>query len=442
MWYNVVINCTKGMERMKNKKIIAAIIAVVAVIFSVCMLVFAYPHNEMPDNYTEAKDGVVYIVSEHETYIGTGSGFAIGENGKPVQYIVTNYHVVFDTDTGEKADSVTVCFSAAANRYMVAQIYRYSAAKDIAVLRLPEPTNEVKPLKLRKYAENDLSETFYALGYPARATVLTDYERFDKTEIVTTSGMISRQTMISERDVYMIDMEMTSGNSGGPLVNSKGEVVGINTFSVIDTSGDESNYAVCIDELTRLIDGNEMPYTLSTDINGVGIAIIAVTAVVDVAAVAGILVILLLNNSQKVNKAEKPVAKDNKSKNVTVEEISKTVAVDGISKTVAVSDGMAILSCIAGELEGKDFVVKNKVIMGRDHNKCKIVFPLDAEGVSGIHCQVYFEQGKVKLMDLGSTYGTYVGNGLKIDAETAVELKDGDVFSLGSEKNKFSVSIK
>lgn len=424
---------------MKNKKIIVALMGVAMVIFTVCMLVFAYPHNEMPDNYTEAKEGVVYIVSEHSDSIGTGSGFAIGENGKPVQYIVTNYHVVFDTDTGEKADTVTVCFSAAANRYMVAQIYRYSAAKDIAVLRLPEPTTEVKPLTLRKYAENDMSETFYALGYPARATALTDYERFDKTEIVTTSGMISRQTMINERDVYMLDLEITSGNSGGPLVNSEGEVVGINTFSVTDASGDESNYAVCIDELTRLIDSNEIPYTLNTDVNSKAVVIIAVLAVVDVAIIAGALIILLSKGSQRVKntsvskeKAEKPIEKD----------ISKTVAVGGISKTVAVSEGVAIISCIAGDLEGKDFVLKNKLIMGRDPQKCKVVFPLDAEGVSGIHCQVYLEQGKVKLMDLGSTYGTFVGNGLKIDAETAVELKDGDTFSLGSEKNKFSVNTK
>ena len=422
---------------MKNKKILVGIIAVFAIIFVICMLVFAYPHNKMPDNYTEAKEGVVYIVSDHGSSVGTGSGFAIGENGKPVQYIVTNYHVVFDSSTGEKADSVTVCFSAAANRYMVAQIYRYSAEKDIAILRLPEPTNEVKPLKLRKYSENNLSETFYALGYPARATTMTDYERFDKTEIVTTSGMISRQTMVFERDVYMLDLEITSGNSGGPLVNSKGEVVGINTFSIRDTSGDQSNYAVCIDELTRLIGSDEIAYTLNTDVNGTGVAVIAITAIVGIAAVAAIVIILLSLRTKTVSSKS-----DISNVDVSKSDISETVAVGGISKTVAVSEGIAIISCIVGSLEGKDFVIKGSTIIGRNPDKCKIVFPLDAEGVSGIHCQVYFEQNKLQLMDLGSTYGTYVGKGLKIDSEVPVELKDGDVFCLGSEKNKFCVSIK
>ena len=419
---------------MKNKKILVGVLAAIIVVFTICMSVFVYPHNEMPDSYTEAKDGVVYIISQHATYIGTGSGFAIGENGEPVQYIVTNYHVVFDTDTGEKADSVMVCFSAAANRYMVAQIYRYDALKDIAVLRLPEPTDEVKPLKLKKSSENNISETFYALGYPARASVGTDYERYDKTEIVTTSGMISRQTMINERDVYMLDLEITSGNSGGPLVNSKGEVVGINTFKITDASGDESNYAVCIDELTRLIDSGEIPYTLTSDVNVKGIIVIVAIAIVDIILLAAIFIMLFSKKTQKEKVTSNSVNKNNR--------ISETVMVNNVSKTVAVSDNLVIISCVCGSLEGKEFILKDKLIFGRDSKACKVVFPLDAEGVSGIHCQLMLENGKVKLMDLGSTYGTYVNDELKIDAETIVELKHGDTFCLGSKKNKFSVSTQ
>ena len=419
---------------MKNKKILVGVLAAIIVVFTICMSVFVYPHNEMPDSYTNAKDGVVYIVSQHGTYIGTGTGFAIGENGKPVEYIVTNYHVVFDTYTGEKADSVMVCFSAAANRYMVAQIYRHDESKDIAVLRLPEPTNEVKPLKLRQSSENNTSETFYALGYPARATVGTDYERYDKTEIVTTSGMISRQTMISERDVYMLDLEITSGNSGGPLVNSKGEVVGINTFKITDTSGDESNYAVCIDELTRLIDYDEIPYTLTTDVNIKGVIVIVAIVIVDIILLAVIFVMLFSKKSKNKKEASNSVNKNDK--------VSETVMVNDISKTVAVSDGLVIVSCICGSLEGKEFILKDKLMFGRDSKVCKVVFPLDAEGVSGIHCQLVLDNGKIKLVDLGSTYGTYINDVLKIDAETMVELKDGDTFCLGSKKNKFAVKAQ
>ena len=420
---------------MFKKKWFVPAAGAVLVLFTVLMLILVYPHNKMPDDYTEAKDGVVYIQSVFSDAISSGSGFAIGENGQPVQYIVTNYHVVHNENTGEKAQSVTVCFSAAANRYMTAQVYRYSEAKDIAVLRLPEPTTEVKPLKLRKYSDNNISETFYALGYPARATVGTDFERYDKKDIVTTSGMISRQTMVDETDVYMLDLEITSGNSGGPLVNSKGEVVGINTFSITDENYDRTNYAVCIDEVTRLIDVDEVPFTLTSDVNAKAIIVIAAVVIVDVALAAMILISLMGPGKKALYErpAKKPERHDTDS------DIRRTVAADSISPTVAVSDSVSIISCISGQLKDKDFVLKDKLVFGRDPKRCKVVFPLDTEGVSGLHCQLVKENGKIKLTDLGSTYGTYVGNGLKIDKDTPVELKKGDTFSLGSDKNKFVV---
>ena len=425
---------------MFKKKWFVPAVGAVIVLFTVLMTVFAYPHNKMPDTYTGAKEGVVYIESAFldDYVVKTGSGFAIGENGKPVQYIVTNYHVVFNTKTGDKADSVTVYFSAAANRYMTAQIYRYSEARDIAVLRLPEPTTEVKPLKLRRYSDNNISETFYALGYPARATAGTDFERYDKKDIVTTSGMISRQTMIDECDVYMLDLEITSGNSGGPLVNSKGEVVGINTFSITDENYDKTNYAVCIDELTRLIDVNEVSYVLTSDVNVKGIVVIAVTAIVDV-VLAALIIIAIMGNKKGTQSAGRASAPSKPVHDYRNSDISNTVAADRIAPTVAVSNEIAMLTCISGALQGQKFVLKDRLIFGRDPKKCNVVFPLDTEGVSGLHCQAVLDNGRIKLTDLGSTYGTYVGNGLKIDRDTTVELKRGDTFSLGSDKNKFTV---
>lgn len=421
---------------MKKKWFIPAVVAALA-IFTALMLILVYPHNKMPDSYTEAKDGVVFILSDFSSdgYVSTGSGFAIGENGKSVQYIVTNCHVVFDED-GNKADSVTVYFSAAANRFMVAQIYRYDRSKDIAVLRLPETTDEVRPLKLCKSSDNDLSGTFYALGYPARATAGTDFERYDKTEIVTTSGMISRKTMIDEEDVYMLDLQITQGNSGGPLVNSDGQVVGINTFSITDTSGDSANYAVCIDELTRLIDVNEVPYTLTTDKNTKGIITIIITVFVD-----AVLAVLVIVSALSCRKRPAP-GKAAKEKPADKSDISATVAAGNIASTVAVSGNMAVVTGLAGEYKGRDFDLDRKLVFGRDPKRCNVVLPIDAEGVSGLHCEVWEKDGRVYLKDVGSTYGTFVNNGLRVDAGTEVEISVGDTFYLGSEKTKFAVVIR
>ncbi len=420
---------------MLKKKWFAPVVGAVALVFTVLMTVFVYPHNKMPDTYTAAKDGVVFIESDFSSYISTGSGFAIGENGKPVQYIVTNCHVVFDRYTGEKADSVKVCFSAAANRYMTAQIYRYDKARDIAVLRLPEPTTEVRALKLCKYSDNNMSATFYALGYPARATAGTDYERYDKSDIVTTSGMISRRTMVDETDVYMLDIEITSGNSGGPLVNSNGEVVGINTFSITDTNYDKSNYAVCIDELTRMIDVDEIPYVLTTDKNVKGIIVVLAVVVADLVLIA-LIAVALIQSKKSAPKVIPAAAPEKEPVNKT--EYRETFA-DKIAPTMAFTAEEVNIKCIGGPLQGQKITLKDKLVFGRDPKRCTVVFPLDTEGVSGLHCQIVLENGTIRLTDLGSTYGTFLENGHKIERDTAVELKRGDTFSLGSEKNKFMV---
>lgn len=422
------------------KKWLGAIIAACAVVFTVLMLVFAYSRNSMPSDYTEAKNGVVFIYAGFQDAAGTGSGFAIGENGKPAQYIVTNYHVVFNKETGEKASQVIVYFSAAANRYMVAQIYRYDENRDIAILRLPEPTDEVKPLKLCRTKDTDKSKTFYALGYPARATAGTDYDRYDKSEIVTTSGMISKQTMIKERDVYLLDLVITPGNSGGPLVNKDGEVVGINTFSITDLEDSTSNYAVCIDELFRVIGSYDIPYVLSTDVNIGGIIVLAVIALVDLAA--AVFVLLSLTGKRKPSDSRRNTPDRSARESASTNGINPTVAVNDIPGTVAVSGSFVVITGIAGACAGKEYILKDKLIFGRDSKHCNVVFPLDAEGVSGMHCQVSRAGSGVKLRDLGSSYGTFVSGGLKVSQNTEVELSDGDIFWLGSEKMKFSVSIR
>lgn len=411
---------------MNSNKMRAIILSAVLIIINICVFVFIYPYDEFPETFVEAKNGVVCIATNE----GQGSGFAIGESGEPVSFIVTNYHVVFDED-GEKASNVNVYFSAAANRYVSAQIYRYDAEKDIAVLRLPEPTTEVTPLKIRKNVDVDINTTHYSLGFPGRAAVNNDYLKYDKSDIVTTSGLISKQTMIGERDVYMLDLQITSGNSGGPLVNEAGEVVGINTFSITDLSDDTSYYAVCIDELLRIIDVEEVPYTTTEDVNVFGIVVIGVDIVIS-GIILAIVVFLFVNKNK-----EKIVAsvKENRTVNSEMREKSSD-----ISKTVAVVNTMPALKCVAGALKNEEFVVETELYIGRDPKRCDIVLPVDAEGVSGYHCMVKNQNGMLVIVDKGSTYGTFINKGLKVSVETPVELSDGDSFYLGSENTKFIVT--
>lgn len=412
---------------MKSKKAKIGILVAVLVILNVCMLLLVYPREKFPKTFVEAKNSVVCVGAGN----GWGSGFAIGKSGEPVSYIVTNYHVVFED--GEKADNVNVYFSAAANRYVSAQIYRYDADKDIAVLRLPEPTTEVEPLKIRKSTETDINKTYYALGFPGRATVGNDYLKFDETDIVTTSGIISKQTMVNERDVYMLDLEISSGNSGGPLVNEVGEVVGINTFSITDTSDDTAYYAVCIDELLRIIDVDEVPYTTTKDVNVAGIIVIVIDLLISIALIAMILIIALKKGANKAS-VNTGIGK--------TEAVATPKNSGEIMATVAVGGNAAVIKCVAGTFENQEFTVETEIYIGRDPKRCDIILPVDAEGVSGYHCVLQNQAGRLMLKDLGSTYGTFINKGLKVGNEKFVEVSVGDTFYLGSEKTKFEVVRK
>lgn len=359
----------------------------------------------------DAVDSVVLVATPY----GTGSGFAIGKPGKPVQYIVTNYHVIADSYE-QGGTTATVYFSAAANRSMVAEIYWKDAKKDLAILRLPEPTAERKAAVLCPSEKTDLSATVYALGYPGISAALNDYMKYDISDITVTRGGIARKARLGERDCYQIDVDINPGNSGGPLVNERGQVVGVNTFSVSQTNGQgqvlaQANYAVVIDELILAVDQRVIP--LSIVGQGTNTVLIAVGAAAVILAVA--VVVFVLKNKRKGAAGE-----NGKTSH-------KTLQIEITGKT--------------GVYAGKSFALDGALRFGRDAERCNVMFPLDCPGVSGFHCEVALTKDGAVLRDMGSTYGTFL-NGKKLEKEKEESLREGDCFWLGDEHNKFEVCAK
>ena len=76
-------------------------------------------------------------------------------------------------------------------------------------------------------------------------------------------------------------------------------------------------------------------------------------------------------------------------------------------------------------------------IIGRERD-CNIVLPENTTGVSRHHCKVEWRSGQLILVDLNSTYGTYI-HGKRIPPQTPVALHAGSSFCLGSDKCKFTV---
>jgi S1-C subfamily serine protease len=164
---------------------------------------------------------------------GSGSGVIIAENG----FIVTNNHVI------EGADKIVISLNN--NRTYEAQIIGTDPSTDIAVLQI----NSDAPLPFIEFGRSDqvnIGEWVLAVGNP-----------FDLTSTVTAGIVSAKARNINllrarpERGVFPIesfiqtDAAVNPGNSGGALVNTKGELIGINT-AIASRTGSYSGYAFAI----------------------------------------------------------------------------------------------------------------------------------------------------------------------------------------------------
>jgi serine protease Do len=193
--------------------------------------------------YAQSVDSIVTVSATVKGTLGqqgtsTGSGFVIAEDG----YVVTNHHVV------EGAISVKVALHN--SQEYKAEVVGYDAANDVAVLKI-----EAQGLKLLKAGSSDdliVGDQVVAIGNPLGELTST-----------MTVGYVSAKDRVIKTDGVRINMIQTdaainSGNSGGPLLNMKGEVVGITTakYSGTTSSGatiEGISFAVPMDDIWKKI---------------------------------------------------------------------------------------------------------------------------------------------------------------------------------------------
>lgn len=431
------------------KQIAAILLLAAGVIFTVFGVLGLVGGSSMTPY--EARQGVVMVRgiiydTEGNSQWGWGTGWAIGKPGEPVEYIVTNGHVVADAYEypqqypNEIFGSVEVYYSAAENDLAQAEIVYYSpqTQKDIAILRLPSPTEKRIALSLRESDSVKPGDTAYALGYPGNAVANQPLPKYDMNDVTMTKGIISNRTTLTSTtyEAFQMDVSIAGGNSGGPLVDESGNVMGINVATAYDlTTGQLSDvhYAIVIDELTKILDSERIAYTMA----GGGLSwtqpwFAYVFLPIGVLALIGG-IILLVTSQKGVQGAPAPAG-----------------AAAGMGSGKAPARGgrgpvekRAVLRGVTGKYSGQSFdLLKGKVVIGRDPATCNIVFDKNTPGISGRHCQVVYDPNEdcFIITDLGSSYGTFLGNGKKLTANVAEKLSTGDTFYLCDNANRFVVS--
>jgi S1-C subfamily serine protease len=197
--------------------------------------------------YEEAGPGVVQVttsgVDSSNPYFGPqatsslGSGFVVDRDG----YIVTNYHVI------EDAQEIEVNFSG--DDRVPATIVGSDPSTDLAVLKIDAQSRALTPLPLGNSDDVHVGDAVVAIGNP-----------FGLERSVTAGIVSALQRDITAPNGYTIDKviqtdaPINQGNSGGPLLNARGEVIGVNSQISSETGGNVGiGFAVPVNTVKQVV---------------------------------------------------------------------------------------------------------------------------------------------------------------------------------------------
>ncbi len=200
--------------------------------------------------YSLACEQAVAITSEitYASFFGystspvSGSGFIVSSDG----YILTNYHVIEDAAQGGFEISVLTYDG---SEY-IASIVGYEEDNDVAVLKI-----EAEGLSAVTVGDSEVmsvGDTVYAVGNP-----------LGELQYTMTSGMVSAldrdlttydsaSGTYNTINMFQIDAAVNSGNSGGPLYNDRGQVMGIVTAKYSDTGVEGLGFAIPINDAVKI----------------------------------------------------------------------------------------------------------------------------------------------------------------------------------------------
>lgn len=167
--------------------------------------------------------------------IGMGSGFIISEDG----YVLTNYHVI------EKSKSTKVILENG-TEYQ-ASLIGYEAENDVAVLKILTD-DKFTPVTLGKSQNIIEGEDVVAIGNPLGELTFS-----------ITKGIISAVDRTIQLDQYtsinmfQVDCAVNEGNSGGPIFNARGEVIGIVSAKYASDTIEGLGFCIPIDDVTKIL---------------------------------------------------------------------------------------------------------------------------------------------------------------------------------------------
>ena len=206
---------------MKTFKRIAIILFVLAMILASSIPAYAIGFD------TEEVYNSVFVIYSGNSM---GSGFAIGEN-----CIITNAHVI-----NNQYDVIIETYGGEMKRAFIVAL---DERIDIAVIGVADAT--FTPLRVADLSTVSVGDDVYALGAP------------NSLAFTLTKGVVSsKERLVSRQKFIQTDAAINTGNSGGPLLNDAGEVIGVNSYKMSDSEG--IGLAIPIDVVVSFLETGEI----------------------------------------------------------------------------------------------------------------------------------------------------------------------------------------
>lgn len=402
---------------------------------------------------TEVRENVVVVAivlsvaqSGYEELGGWGTGFFVGDLKEDAEYLITNHHVIetyLQNGKGEYVQiqmedgtelmvklKIRVYFDS--KSYEEAYVIDYDESKDIALLRLASPTDERKVFPICSPTDDMIGTTVYCVGYPGLSEnyLIDPTSSWGKNDVSITSGTVSRFVATSGTGVRRIqtDAVIQHGNSGGPMVNSKGSVIGINTMGITSADGESNNYAVSIEEAIPMLRMHSIPYAVEKE----GDLLHKPLFWIAIGAAVVLIVALIACVSRKKGRKIDAVAEAG-------EPVQQPLQAEAVPVTRS-----AMVRSLSPQHSGGSYPVGTAAILvGRDRANCTIVYSEGTPGVSGRHCSIGWNAASEEFLitDLRSTYGTFLANGQKLQPNVPYRCRAGETIYVGEPSNALRMEL-
>ena len=492
------------MKTIKKARLTRIVVLAMVICMAVSLLL---PTTALAANaaVNDAKNGVVQVRVTYTDDAGSvedlfsGTGFLINDNT-----VLTCNHVVtltagelaalaevYQKTVPEFQSRLKIAITVSRDVTIDATVINSSATMDFAILRLSTSLQGKKALAIRSSATVEQTEHVFAIGFPDISSDSQSFSTYTSEDATIAEGVVNKNGAYFDANVKYLQTscELDFGNSGGPMVDENGNVIGL-CAGYLDSAASAVYFAVCIDQVTEVLSALGIPYTPATSQPVVepttepttepteeepvattdpvlpppdipddfvdndpvepksNMGLILIIAAVAVAVVVIIVVVIVASGKKKKPVAPPmppaPPAPPMPSRGGF--EPAPTTPIQGVGETTVLNAGAAgETTVLSRNVNGGTLIRKRtgetvnvnqeSFVIGRERKDVNYCIA-DNTAVSRIHAKLIVRNGVTYLTSMTDKNGTFVNN-TKVMRNQEVALKNGDHITLANEELEY-----